>query len=211
MIEEIFIKWGFTSPAPSQGGRNTMSKIVIISPEYHFPNENKIVQEMLELNPDFRFHLRKPTWTYAQCEAFLKEIALTFYSRISIHQHHNLIDQFPEIQIHLPENKRTNTRSISTSFHLQKVMTEQVHNFDYFFCSPVFPSISKEGYSTEEKWDLSNCSTEIKEKAVALGGMTTSNITEARKMGFQNFAFLGGIWQSENPIKTFKEILIHAQ
>ncbi|MEJ6799079.1 MAG: thiamine phosphate synthase [Crocinitomicaceae bacterium] len=188
-----------------------MSKIIIISPESHFPNETKLVQEMLELNTDFRFHLRKPNWTLVECERFLKEISTSFHSRISIHQHFELTDPFPEIQTHLPEKKRSERKGISTSFHTEKDMMYDWEKFDYFFCSPLFPSISKNGYSTDEKWDINDCSEEIKRKAVALGGMTAKSISEARKTGFQNFAFLGEIWLSENPIETFKEIVIHAQ
>ena len=188
-----------------------MSKLIVISPEDSVPNEISLVQKMMGIDPNMRFHFRKLDWTQSQCQAYLNEINNEFHSRISLHQHHELVSEFEELTIHLKESHRDRNHGKSTSFHSKIDMLNLHSDFEYFFCSPVFPSISKTGYTTDENWDINGCSLELKGKAVALGGMTADNMLEAEKMGFENFAFLGSIWQSENPINTFKTILENAK
>ncbi|WP_278008571.1 thiamine phosphate synthase [Flavobacterium gyeonganense] len=93
----------------------------------------------------------------------------------------------------------------STSTHSIEDFNALKNIFEYAFLSPVFPSISKENYSSER-----NLFEEIKKrknfspKTVALGGIYSGNIEQTLQNGFDNIALLGTIWSSENAIKNFK-------
>jgi len=39
-----------------------------------------------------------------------------------------------------------------------------------------------------------------------MGGVTTKNLDEFTKLGFNGVAVLGSIWNSKNPISNFKQI-----
>jgi thiamine-phosphate pyrophosphorylase len=133
-----------------------------------------------------------------------------FYTRISIHQYPDLQLNFPKIGLHYKEEDRDDfvksTVPTSTSFHAQKDALEMGNEFDYFFCSPVFQSISKENYSPSENWNILNWEPELQKKAVALGGIHLNNINRAKELGFTTFAVLGSVWMSENPLKSFEEM-----
>jgi thiamine-phosphate pyrophosphorylase len=94
---------------------------------------------------------------------------------------------------------------LSTSVHTIEDFNTLDDSFDYAFLSPVFPSISKENYTS--KTDLF---VEIKKREnlrtqlVALGGMDSNTINQTLENGFDKVALLGTIWNSETPIKNFK-------
>jgi thiamine-phosphate pyrophosphorylase len=188
-----------------------MSKIILISPEHNVSNEILLVQEMLRLDDSLRFHLRKMNWSKTDYFEYLQEINPLFYSRISIHEFHDLQLNFPAIGLHYKEVDRedyvTGKTHDSTSFHSKKNALELGKEFDYFFCSPVFQSISKKNYHSDENWDINTWEESLRKKAVALGGIDASKIKKAKQLGFEKFAIFGTIWMSENPIQTFKEIL----
>ncbi len=199
-----------TSPAPPQGGRIPMSKLILISPEHSVANETSLVQEMLRFDENLRFHLRKVRWSKEDYLDYLLEINPLFYPRISIHEFHDLQLNFPKIGLHYKEIDReeftpSNTLT-STSFHSQQDALASGKPFDYFFCSPVFQSISKKDYLPAENWDITAWDTELRSKAVALGGITENTIATAHELGFANFAILGSIWMSENPLKSFEKM-----
>jgi thiamine-phosphate pyrophosphorylase len=176
--------------------------ILLTSPENH-PNEALLLNRMLENHPELIVHLRKPSMDKLSCEKALGGISSQFHSQIVLHQHHDLMDYYAIKGVHFTENdrnKRTRHPNVmSTSFHKLSDAQTIGMTYDYFFCSPVFSSISKAGYEPTENWDISGDSEEFREKAVALGGIDISGMERARKLGFRHFAVLGAVWQSENP------------
>ena len=84
--------------------------------------------------------------------------------------------------------------TISTSMHSIQEVIENKCKYDYVFLSPLFDSISKEGY---------NSGLEIKEvekvlekhelhfKVMALGGIDETNIEKVKKAGFSGAVLLG--------------------
>jgi thiamine-phosphate pyrophosphorylase len=186
-------------------------KFILISPENSVANEILLAQEMLRMHENLRFHLRKVNWSKEDYLDYLLEINPLFYPRISIHEFHDLQLNFPKIGLHFKEKDRddfTKSHSLnSTSFHRKKDALESGNEFDYFFCSPVFQSLSKKNYSSNENWDIKDWDTELKFKAVALGGIDAEKIIQAEKLGFTNFALLGSIWLNKNPIDAFEELV----
>jgi thiamine-phosphate pyrophosphorylase len=187
-----------------------MSKLILISPENSVVNEISLVQAMMSTNEDMRFHLRKFRWSKEDYLGYLMELSPLFYDRVSIHQYHDLQLNFPKIGLHYRENERTeivkNERPISTSFHNSADALNIGNEFDYFFCSPVFQSLSKKDYLPSENWEITAWNTELRRKALALGGISVETIIHAKELGFTNFAVLGSIWMSENPLKSFESI-----
>ena len=85
-------------------------------------------------------------------------------------------------------------------------------NYDYLFLSPIFDSISKNGYrsgfSDEALQEASDMGI-IDEKVIALGGVTLDKIAYLKKMKFGGVAMVGGIYNMEiltnlNDVARFK-------
>ena len=182
--------------------------ILFTTPDFT-SQESLLLNRMLE-QPTLRVHVRKPDSTVHEFEQLLKTIDSNHHSRIVIHQHHPLAEKYQLGGIHFTEKDRLgqpqSTQAVSTSFHeLQTALNEQEH-YRYFFCSPVFPSISKAGYSTDENWDISTETETFRTKAVALGGIDLGKLTEIRQRGFQHIAVLGTVWQAPDPVKELDEL-----
>lgn len=156
------------------------------------------------------FHLRKPESEEKDLLELLKSIDPAHYDRIVLHQHHDLCDQFLLKGAHLTENMRKTLSQcngiISTSFHSLSEARKYGSAYTYFFCSPVFPSISKIGYSCNEDWSILNESEDFRSRAVALGGIEPSRKKELDELGYRNYAILGAVWYSEEPVESFKRL-----
>jgi thiamine-phosphate pyrophosphorylase len=106
-------------------------------------------------------------------------------------------------------NTNESNNYISTSFHSLEEIKQNSKNYEYAFLSPVFDSISKQGYkSTFDKTTLKTQLTELNKNVeiIALGGIDENNIQQAMELGFDGVAVLGAVWQSENPIEKFKKL-----
>ncbi len=182
--------------------------IILISPAENIENEISMVNEMLTFNSNFYYHLRKPESDIEVGRKYLKQIADENLKRVVIHQNYELMNEFNLKGVHLKSGKISETplKITSKSYHLGDEIESE--NLEYFFCSPVFDSISKKDYPAQE-WNINDWNTEDKLKAVALGGINANNIKSAQEKGFENFAFLGAVWNSQNPINSFKELLTH--
>jgi thiamine-phosphate pyrophosphorylase len=172
-------------------------------------NESLFLNRMLE-EPGLRLHLRKPHSSVNEFEQLLQDIDSAYHSRIVIHQHHQLAEVYDLGGIHFTEMLRLQepltSNTVSTSFHDLQTALKEGHPYRYFFCSPVFPSISKAGYSTSENWKIAEETAEFRGKAVALGGIDQTRLTEVRHRGFRHIAILGTVWQAPDPVKELKEL-----
>lgn len=91
-----------------------------------------------------------------------------------------------------------NSKTISSSFHEPEELQNCTFEFDYHLLSPVFSSISKQGYEGRG-FDVNH----INKTIVGMGGVTTENLAEFNKLGFKGVGVLGGIWNSEKPVEDF--------
>lgn len=77
----------------------------------------------------------------------------------------------------------------------------------YCYISPIYPSISKKGYHNgtllAEIMEL----TIIPKNWVALGGISTENLSDLAIIGFSNAAVLGSIWDQPNPLRALDDLL----
>lgn len=160
---------------------------------------NALFGEGLEI-----LHLRKPDADVRQLSDLISQIDSRFHSRIMIHNHYELLDLFPLSGIHFTE--KTNDRQDefanvtckkSIAVHELSELRHVKPLIDYVFLSPLFPSVSKIGYS--KQWDFEAMKLELTRKRdveiVALGGITLNNVKLIKELGFDNFALLGSIWE----------------
>lgn len=189
--------------------------ILLIAPEKDIPNEIEILNQLFEESLQF-YHFRKPAKNYEEHVAYLNEIDKKYHDRIVVHYHHELINDFNLKGIHFQEQKRIDHidnpseyfknlnmygKTISSSFHEPEVLKACYFEFDYHLLSPVFSSISKEGYEGRG-FDVNH----INKKIVGMGGINTETIQETLQLGFNGIGVLGGVWNTENPVESFKSI-----
>lgn len=184
--------------------------IIVLSSENDHILEIKWIKELFSIESSFLFHVRKPHWTIEDQKEFLHHFSEEELDRISIHQHYELKKDFSALKLHQKDiEAATDIPFNSRSFHSIENAMEKGKEYDYFFCSPVFKSLSKTNYSPTEKWDIKTLSKTFKSKAIALGGLDENSLQLAKNLGFTNFAFLGAIWNFENPVERFKTLLQH--
>jgi thiamine-phosphate pyrophosphorylase len=105
--------------------------------------------------------------------------------------------------------------TVSTSFHgLQQLHTDWGPVLTYAFLSPIFDSISKEGYSATrfDRRELHQALTLCPFPVLALGGIITpDNVQEAADMGFAGAAVIGSVWQAKDPLRAWERLHQAAQ
>lgn len=180
-----------------------MKWIVITSPDF-VPGEATFIDLLFRCGMDL-LHLRKPDASVEDCRRLLNEIPREWHNRIVTHDYFQLADEFSLYGVHL--NRRnpvppTGFRgSISRSCHSLDEVMENKPQCNYVFLSPVFNSISKEGYesafSDETLKQAAGCGI-IDNKVVALGGISCGSLPQVRAWGFGGAAFLGDIWQRKD-------------
>ena len=177
-----------------------MKWITITSPE--FLSGEAIFIDKLFLQGLDLLHVRKPDAPLEAYKRLLLQIPKQWYSRIVLHEHFDLAEEFGLHGIHL--NRRYSQvpdsfhRSISCSCHSLEEVKKQKDTKDYVFLSPIFDSISKVGYHAAfSPTSLKQAAIEnvIDEKVIALGGITANNIPLVKEWHFGGVAFLGDIWK----------------
>ncbi len=189
--------------------------IVLIAPETDVKNEISILHQLFEEGLEY-YHLRKPSKDYEAHVAYLKSIDKKYHSKIIVHYFHELINEFDLKGIHFQEQKRRNAlengseyfiglnmmgKTMSSSFHEPEDLEACDIEFDYHLLSPVFSSISKQGYEGRG-FDVNH----IDKTIVGMGGVNSETIPKVLELGFKGIGVLGGVWNTDNPVESFKEI-----
>lgn len=193
-----------------------MELIVVTLPEY-FEGEAKLINQFFAEGLGL-LHVRKPVDDPAQFRLLMKEIDPEYYPLISIHQHHELAEEFAIQRLHFKEQQRRELPAdaiehflaagffLSTSVHDLPVIPE-LNSFDYVLYGPVFNSISKAGYHSvlAEGFVLPSVSTRI----FAIGGVEAQKLKQLKNMNFDGAAVLGSLWHQEvSPLEALKNLLI---
>ncbi|MCH6259027.1 thiamine phosphate synthase [Puniceicoccaceae bacterium K14] len=195
-------------------------KIYAISPETFCETEADIVGALLDAGLD-AYHLRKPLATRPEVECFLKGLSEKRRSRIVLHEHHSLVNEWGLMGYHFKDRVRmeSDRQAIASEAHESKCMSRSLHciekidadvcEWDYVFLSPIFPSISKQGYASS--WsDLALVDAlgkvESNTRICALGGIDLQTASKARDLGFGGVVLHGALWGDESPVSRFSEI-----
>ena len=192
-------------------------RLILISTPSYFVEEDKIITALFEEGLD-TLHLRKPDTPPVYAERLLTLIPEKFRKRIVVHGHFYLKDEYKLRGIHInkrnPRPPASYSGHISCSCHTLEEVAARKPLCSYVFLSPIFDSISKEGYQspfTPEQLRTAAKSGIIDRKVVALGGIDDSNIRLIKDYGFGAAALLGTIWQKFDPASdySFKALLEH--
>lgn len=178
--------------------------IGITLPQYNdWEKEKQIIKTLLQNNEIEYFHIRKPEFTSEQMSLWLKDFPLEYRERLSLHDCTDLAKEFQIGGVHL--NKRNNYTPpldfqgrISRSCHSIEEVKEWKSKCDYVFLSPIYNSISKEGYEAKfSKEELRKAVKQgvIDEKVFALSGVEPSKFSELKEIGFSAAAIMGFLWK----------------
>ena len=179
-----------------------MKLIVITSPVF-LTDEGNAINALFQAGLGI-LHLRKPHSSIDEVENLLQSVSEPFRNRIVLHEHFGLVGQYGLEGIHLNARSPVAPEGfhghISRSCHSLQEVEEWKNVCDYVFLSPIYDSISKEGYGAHfsaRQLQDARARGLIDEKVVALGGICADNLPEVRRMGFGGAAVLGDIWKRE--------------
>jgi thiamine-phosphate pyrophosphorylase len=175
-----------------------MLQIAITQP-FAVDGEDAIIRHLLANGFDI-VHLRKPDTGIEYCRDLLGRLTPAERARIVVHDYATLYDEYALRGIHL------NNSYTAYPPHYQGTRTRSCHSFeevarykdecDYLFLSPIFDSISKQGYLSKFSHDeLQQASNEgiIDNKVIALGGVTPERIEYLQSLHFGGAAMMGAI------------------
>lgn len=193
-----------------------MFTIIVITPETTHTHEAEILSALVS-DYNCTIHIRKPGFSLDAYRTYLHQYN-QLLPHFVLHEHHSLAKEFPVKGIHLKESDRrsiketpTDVKVISTSLHHISDAENLNHEFEYIFYSPLFESISKQNYGSNQTYEaLSKTIFELKKRTsipiIGLGGINEENIALVKECGFDGAAVLGAVWLSDDPIESFRKI-----
>lgn len=169
-------------------------KLIAITREVVEIDESCRICNLIDAGFDY-VHIRKPALQKNEMQQFIESIPTRYYNRLKLHDHFDLADKYDLAGIHLNSRNRTAPtgfqKHVSKSCHAIEELRD-IDRFEYVFLSPIFDSISKQGYKARfSKEELENSSNPISEKVMALGGVADKHIPYLQKIGFGGCALLG--------------------
>lgn len=149
-------------------------------------------------------HIRKPDYSENQMREFLQRFPSEIRKNLTLHSHFHLAVDLNIGGIHLNSYNKLDkynkvpveyTGRVSCSCHsLEEVNNDSNEGYTYLFLSPIYNSISKEGYKSN--FNIKSLSPHIKNRnVVALGGVTPEKFSDLENAGFIGSALLGYIWK----------------
>ncbi|OHX66949.1 thiamine phosphate synthase [Flammeovirga pacifica] len=161
-------------------------------------------------------HLRKPNASIDEIEDLIKVIPTKYFPQITLHQYHELVEKYNLGGIHLREAERIKIseeqliiwknkgKRLSSSVHQVEKIVLVNELFDYLFLSPVFDSISKEGYTSNKAILETMKTNSFSRHLIALGGISPLTIPNLKDTSFKGAALLGYLWE-ESPTKLLSK------
>ncbi len=176
--------------------------IVITRPDF-FEGEAARIAQLLTSGQADLIHIRKPEASRHEIEQLLVAIPVALYSKLVLHDHHELAVQYGLRGVHLnrrnPQPPVGWQGNVSKSCHtLEELAEARKQPYAYMSLSPIFDSISKQGYRsafTREQLAAARRQGLIDGRVMALGGVTFDRIKEVTDMGFGGAMILGDAWK----------------
>ncbi len=170
--------------------------LVITSPSF-IPDEASFLHRLFVHGVDI-VHLRKPGATAEECAKLLDGLTSDDRRRIVIHDFFELAEPYGLKGIHLNARRSTVPDGyeghVSRSCHSLEEVKRYKDACDYVFLSPIFDSVSKQGYAsafTDAALRQASKDGIIDNKVVALGGVIPDKIDYLRQLNFGGAAMLG--------------------
>lgn len=189
--------------------------IVILTPEMNVLNECRHINELMHTGNHI-LHIRKYGMNDDEIKTYIEGINNSFHKRLVLHSHFHLAAEMGIGRLHFKEEHRLRdlhkeyigNYTLSTSVHIVDDFNALPAYWSYAFLSPVFPSISKQGYGRER-----NVLEQFKRKdnpsvqLIGLGGIDANNCLSVYKEGADGIAVLGALWQNVEPCKSLLQIM----
>lgn len=173
-----------------------------ITPERTVFREQQRITAWLRSGAVHYFHIRKPQLTEAQLRDYLAAFPADVRERLSLHDCHHLAVEMGVGGVNLNGRnpvlaKGLEGKRVSASCHSIEEFAEKQGQCAYCFVSPVFDSVSKQGYASAFSADVLKKAFAdgiLNDKAVALGGVTREKIALLQEIGFSACASVGDLW-----------------
>jgi len=176
--------------------------IIVITLPHFFPGEAERIAALLQHGVADLVHIRKPDSTAEEMETLITALPPTLYGQLVLHDHHQLAVRYGLSGVHL--NRRNPAApegwlgTVSISCHsIAELAERKLQPFAYLSLSPIFDSISKQGYLsafTSEDIEAARQQGIIDHRVMALGGITFDKIEQVKQMGFGGAMILGDAW-----------------
>lgn len=174
---------------------------IYITPEEISDHETAKVIKVLDAGWHM-VHLRHPSASLRDMQRLIESIPMRYHRRLRIHGHFELVTEFNLGGLHL--NRRCPTAPpyysgpISRSCHTIDEVRAST-DCDYVTLSPVFDSISKQGYKAAfSHRQLIELNEIPSPRVIALGGVTPQLAEELSRYNFSGYAVKGAIDQFLN-------------
>lgn len=183
---------------------------IAITPAYTRKNEHLYIARVLDAGWDW-VHLRHPYLSEEELRKIIDTINPIYYPKIKLHSYPHLVEEYKLGGVHLNSrmpaaNIDAQRYSISRSCHsISEVLSANNYGFDYVTLSPIFDSISKEGYKSVFNVEQLAKIPSIP-KVIALGGITPNRIEQLKQYNFAGYAVLGYLAQA-NSLQQLSSLL----
>ncbi|MGM9702596.1 MAG: thiamine phosphate synthase [Prevotella sp.] len=175
--------------------------IVITQPSF-VSDEGMLINTLFENGID-RVHIRKPGASGEEHRRLIEKIDGRWHDRLSLHDCHDVAVEYG-CGVHLNGRNPYPPQIeggvvLSASCHSLAEVVERKPVCDYVFLSPIFDSISKQGYGsafTEDDIKKATQSGIVDSRVMALGGVSLGNLNRVKAMGFGGAALLGEVWRN---------------
>lgn len=175
-------------------------KLIVITRPNLYPAEAAQMTLLLQQGLE-TLHLRKPTASAHEVAHLFEQIPASLHTHIVLHDHFELSRHYAVQGLHLngrhPEPPSGYHGQLSRSCHSFAELQQWKAACSYLFLSPIFDSISKEGYgSAFSPAQLAEAGRQglIDQQVIALGGITSQRFAQLKAWGFGGAALLGDIW-----------------
>ena len=178
-------------------------EIIVITPPTPLQAPPETANALFEAGLQ-RLHLRFPDTDRKHTAQWIEQIAQPYRQRIVIHDHHDLAGAMALGGIHLNSRnplppvwyEPTKDITLSRSCHTIDEIKQYHTQYHYLFLSPIFDSISKQGYTSAfTAAQLRPIRQFLSRNIYALGGITAEHLPLIRQLGFKGAAILGDLWQ----------------
>lgn len=181
-------------------------KRIAITTEEILPDEAERIVDVLDSGWDM-VHLRHPAASLREMRRLIEAIPQNYHRRLRIHGHFDLTSEFNLGGLHLNRRCPSLPANYRGPFSCSCHSIEEVKRAaacDYVTLSPIFDSISKQGYRAAfsekelaeiDKTEGSGVITDV----IALGGITPERLHEVKRLGFDGFATLGALMGADSP------------
>ena len=174
-------------------------RLIVITPENPVTAEAEAIMTMLDRGVE-HVHLRHPRLSADDVAAIIRKIDVQYHGRLSLNDFHELASRYG-CGIHLngrnPRAPEGFDGTVSRSCHSITEAEAAAPVTDYRFISPVFDSISKQGYTAAfTPGELRRAFDDglLDGDTFALGGVSADTMALLRDTGFSGAAVLGAAW-----------------